>query len=63
MEPNPIYYKPENYLETSSGNKISKNCLIRGSDQIQPSGKAIMQDRIILRGDLGIIKLGKYVII
>lgn len=32
MEPQPIYYKTENYLETSTGNKISRSCLIRGSD-------------------------------
>ena len=63
MESDIIYYNPDAYLETISGNKLSKKSLIRGSDQIQPSGKAIMQEGSIIRGDLAKIKMGKYVIL
>ena len=63
MEPEPVYYNPDQYLETVSGNKLSKKSLIRGTDQIQPSGKTIFHDRIIIRGDLAIIKIGKYVVL
>jgi hypothetical protein len=34
MEPEPVFYNPDNYLETVSGNKLSKKSLIRGTDQI-----------------------------
>ena len=35
MEPAPIYYDNSLYLYTSKGNKISKQCLIRGNPFIQ----------------------------
>ena len=63
MELETIFYNPDNYLETMSGNKISKKNLIKGLDQIQPAGKVIMQEKSIIRGDLGTIKMGKYVIL
>ena len=63
MELDTIIYNPENYLETMSGNKISKKNLIKGLDQIQPAGKVIMHEKAIIRGDLGTIKMGKYVIL
>ena len=37
--------------------------MIKGLDQIQPAGKVIMQEKSIIRGDLGTIKMGKYVIL
>lgn len=63
MENEKIFYNPDHYLETMSGNKISKKNLIKGLDQIQPAGKVIMQEKSIIRGDLGTIKMGKYVIL
>lgn len=58
---NKVYYAKENYFETRSGNLISKRCLIKGSDHIQISGKTILQEKLIIRGDLAQISLGKYV--
>jgi|JI6StandDraft_1071083.scaffolds.fasta_scaffold07108_6 dynactin-5 len=58
---NKVYYAKEAYFETRSGNLISKRCLIKGSDHIQISGKTILQEKLIIRGDLAQISLGKYV--
>lgn len=63
MEPNPVYFNPDNYIETTTGNKLSRKCIIRGTDQIQLNGKSIIKDACIVRGDLAQIKLGKYVIV
>ena len=62
MEPTPIYYNAEKFFETNTGNKLGRKCIIRGPDLIQLSGKSILQNACILRGDLGKISLGKYVI-
>lgn len=56
-----MYYSKDAYFETRSGNLISKRCLIKGSDHIQISGKTILQEKLIIRGDLASITLGKYV--
>jgi len=62
MEPTPIFYNPEKFFETNTGNKLGKKCIIRGPDQIQLSGKSIFHNACIIRGDLARISLGKYVI-
>jgi dynactin-5 len=56
-----VYYNPEEYLETLSGNKLHKRALIKGSDQIQLQGKVIMKSGLIIRGDLAKVTMGKYV--
>ncbi|KAL4466809.1 hypothetical protein ABPG74_010406 [Tetrahymena malaccensis] len=63
MEQQPIYYDPSLYYETQTGNKLCKKNLIRGSDNIFIYGKVIMQQKNIIRGDLGRINLGKYLIL
>ena len=58
-----IYYKTDSYIESASLNKISKKSVIRraNSDSIKLTGKCIIQDFCILRGDLAEIKIGRYV--
>jgi len=63
MERATIFYSPEFYVETTTGNKISRKSIIRGTENIKLSGKSIIQDLCIVRGDLADIKIGKYVIL
>lgn len=34
MEKEKVYFNKDDYIETNSGNKISKKSLIRGTEQI-----------------------------
>nr|WAW84818.1 dynactin 5 [Halisarca dujardinii] len=63
MEPQEILYDPSEYIETASGNKVSRNCLLCGSQHIVLSGKSIIQPKSILRGDLAQIHIGRNCII
>ena len=60
MEPQPVYYKGDKFMETGAGNKFNKKCIVRGADSIEIGGKSVFNHGCILRGDLAKIKLGKY---
>lgn len=40
------------YIETDSGNKVSRQSIIAGSQSIVLGGKTIIQPGVIVRGDL-----------
>eukprot|EP01016_Furgasonia_blochmanni_P027326 TRINITY_DN2883_c0_g1_i3.p2 TRINITY_DN2883_c0_g1~~TRINITY_DN2883_c0_g1_i3.p2 ORF type:complete len:205 (+),score=47.02 TRINITY_DN2883_c0_g1_i3:189-803(+) len=63
VEPTITYYNPESFYETSSGVKLGKKSHVRGTDQIQTIGKLVIQEGVVVRGDLSNIKLGRYSII
>uniref|UniRef100_A0AC35TTU4 Dynactin subunit 5 n=1 Tax=Rhabditophanes sp. KR3021 TaxID=114890 RepID=A0AC35TTU4_9BILA len=58
-----IYYDRDTYFETSTGNKIAKDCGLNGSVNLVLNGKCIVMDKCILRGDLNMIRMGKYCIV
>lgn len=55
-----IFYSERDYLLTRSMNLIGKKCLIKGSNNIEIFDHAILNQRIILRGDLMKISIGRY---
>ncbi|KAI4493035.1 hypothetical protein M0802_009747 [Mischocyttarus mexicanus] len=63
MEPQDIYYNIAEYVETASGNKVSRQTVLCGSQNIVLHGKVIVQSDAIIRGDLGNVKVGRYCII
>ncbi|TNV78946.1 hypothetical protein FGO68_gene3212 [Halteria grandinella] len=63
MEAQMIPFDQAQYFITSKKNKISKQSLIKGTDNILIEGKAIILPGAILRGDLAIIQMGEYVVI
>lgn len=57
-----LYSKPE-YLQTASGKKASRQSVLCGSQNITLAGKSIVKLGVILRGDLQLLRIGKYVIV
>lgn len=60
------------YIETDTGNKISRKCVISGPSNIVLGGKTIIQPGAIIRGDLRraggsgpavVIAMGKYCVL
>ena len=60
MELPDITYPVGDYIETASGNKVSRSSFLPGSQNIVLSGRCIVQSDSILRGDLAQIRVGKY---
>ncbi|XP_012270314.1 dynactin subunit 5 isoform X2 [Orussus abietinus] len=63
MEPPDIYYNKAEYVETASGNKVSRQTVLCGSQNIVLHGKVIVQSDAIIRGDLASVRTGRYCII
>lgn len=63
MELSPIYHDSQKYIETASGNKVSKFSTLAGSQNIVLNGKTIVMEGCVLRGDLASLKVGKNSII
>ncbi|CAG8605325.1 13265_t:CDS:2 [Rhizophagus irregularis] len=52
MEPPIVYYPRSEYIETDTGNKVSRKSVICGSQNIILGGKTIIQTECVIRGDL-----------
>eukprot|EP01069_Polyplicarium_translucidae_P002292 Polyplicarium_translucidae@DN1984_c0_g1_i3.p2 len=59
----PLYRPRVDYISTASGNIVSKSSVLHGSQNIHMSGKSVIENGAVLRGDKAIIRLGKYVIV
>lgn len=58
-----MYYDKADFHETSSGIKISRKSIIKGTEQINVSGRCIFFHDVILRGDLAKVSFGKYLVV
>lgn len=63
LEEAPIKYDKIDYIQTASGNMVSKLCVLCGAQNISLAGKSIVKPHVIMRGDLQLLRLGKFVII
>ncbi|XP_025829236.1 dynactin subunit 5-like [Agrilus planipennis] len=63
MEMRDINYDRSEYVETASGNRVSRRTVLCGSQNIVLQGKVIIQSDAIIRGDLANVKTGRYCII
>ncbi|KAI6178352.1 Dynactin 5 [Aphelenchoides besseyi] len=52
------YYDPNEFVTTSLSNKVSKSSQTFGTQAITLSGKTIIMDGVVLRGDLAHISVG-----
>jgi len=53
------YYSRSNFIETQSGNKISRDTVLCGSQNIVLQGKTIVESKCIIRGDLANVRVGR----
>ncbi|XP_023032173.1 dynactin subunit 5 [Drosophila tropicalis] len=63
MEIADTYYSKDEYVETASGNKVSRHTVLCGSQNIVLNGKVIVQSGAIIRGDLANVRTGRYCVI
>mmetsp|Transcript_37296 Transcript_37296/g.93655 ORF Transcript_37296/g.93655 Transcript_37296/m.93655 type:complete len:199 (-) Transcript_37296:7-603(-) len=63
LEEAPLYYNKADYIQTASGNKVCRKSILCGSQNISLAGKSIVKPGVILRGDLQLLRIGKFVII
>ncbi|VDD78240.1 unnamed protein product [Mesocestoides corti] len=63
MELQNIYYDSRQYVETASGNKVSRESVLCGSQNIVLSGMTIIMSKCIIRGDLANIRIGRRCVI
>ncbi|XP_011199836.1 dynactin subunit 5 [Bactrocera dorsalis] len=63
MEIVDTYYSKDEYVETASGNKVSRQTVLCGSQNIVLNGKVVVQTGAIIRGDLANVRTGRYCVI
>ncbi|KAJ3064011.1 hypothetical protein HDU98_000235 [Podochytrium sp. JEL0797] len=71
IEPIPITYEKSDFIETDTGNKVSRKSVIHGSQNIILGGKTIIGPECMVRGDLRrsgpghavVIAVGKYCVL
>ena len=63
MELAKIFYVKKEYLETHTGNKVSRKASVKGTQNIHLNGKCIISPGVMIRGDLAPVKMGKNTII
>lgn len=56
-------YNKQEYIETASGNKVSRQSVLCGSQNIVLNGKTIIQSDCIVRGDLANVRIGRHCVI
>ena len=48
------------YIKTTTHNYVSRQAKIEGAKQVEIKGRSILQDGVTVRGDLAIIRIGRY---
>lgn len=63
MEQSDAFYNKNEYIETASGNKVSRQSVLCGSQNIVLNGKTVIMAECIIRGDLANVRIGRHCII
>uniref|UniRef100_A0A1A8BMM3 Dynactin subunit 5 n=1 Tax=Nothobranchius kadleci TaxID=1051664 RepID=A0A1A8BMM3_NOTKA len=63
MELSEIFYNKAEYIETASGNKVSRQSVLCGSQNIVLNGKTIVMNDCIIRGDLANVRVGRHCVV
>ncbi|XP_054718709.1 dynactin subunit 5-like [Uloborus diversus] len=63
MELEDVFYNKQEYIETASGNKVSRQSVLCGSQNIVLNGKTIIQSECVIRGDLANVRIGRHCVI
>ncbi|KAL8450296.1 hypothetical protein Emag_003319 [Eimeria magna] len=57
----PSYYAPSGFISTASGTRVSRKTLLFGSQNVTIAGTSVLNDGVVLRGDLAAMRLGRFV--
>lgn len=63
MELGELLYNKSEYIETASGNKVSRQSVLCGSQNIVLNGKTIIMNDCIIRGDLANVRVGRHCVV
>ncbi|KAG6926210.1 dynactin subunit 5, partial [Chelydra serpentina] len=63
MELSELLYNKSEYIETASGNKVSRQSVLCGSQNIVLNGKTIVMNDCIIRGDLANVRVGRHCVV
>ncbi|XP_066868224.1 dynactin subunit 5 isoform X1 [Kogia breviceps] len=63
MELGELLYNKFEYIETASGNKVSRQSVLCGSQNIVLNGKTIVMNDCIIRGDLANVRVGRHCVV
>lgn len=63
MELQDVFYNKAEYIETASGNKVSRQSVLCGSQNIVLNGKTIIMSECIIRGDLANVRIGRHCVV
>lgn len=63
MELPEMRYDVTEYIETASGNKVSRQSVLCGSQNIVLNGKTVIMSDCIIRGDLANVRIGRHCVI
>ncbi|CAL1542245.1 unnamed protein product [Lymnaea stagnalis] len=63
MELQDEFYNNAQYIETASGNKVSRQSVLCGSQNIVINGKTVIMTNCVIRGDLANVRIGRHCII
>jgi len=63
MELSDKLYSKAEFIETASGNKVSRQSVLCGSQNIVLNGKTIIMSECIVRGDLANVRIGRFCVL
>lgn len=63
MEQQDVFYNKAEFIETASGNKVSRQSVLCGSQNIVLNGKTIIMADCMIRGDLANVRIGRHCVI
>eukprot|EP00980_Cylindrotheca_fusiformis_P016940 scaffold5157_cov100-Cylindrotheca_fusiformis.AAC.12 len=51
------------FIKTTTHNYVSRKAVIDGAKQVEIKGRSIIHDEVHVRGDLGIVRIGRYCVL
>lgn len=57
----PTTYAASGFISTASGTRVSRKTLLFGSENVTIAGTSVLNDGVVLRGDLAAMRLGRFV--
>lgn len=53
----------DGFIKTTTHNYVSRKAVIDGAKQVEIKGRSIIQDEVHIRGDLAVVRIGRYCVL